>query len=118
MDNTLLIAIAEIRPIVKENAGKPLEDRLRIAMRKIIGYWCVTDEDKQFRAAIGAVLCEADDEEKIRIEEELDTLKVLNAAISGVPVNFDAVRISENPIGLVKLWREIKEAEKAKEEKQ
>jgi hypothetical protein len=50
-----------------------------------------------------------DEAEKARIMAELATLRVLGAAMSGVPVDFDAAFADgrPEPIGMVGIWREV-----------
>lgn len=111
MDNTVLIAINEIESDISGLTGEAVEERLRAAMKSAQNHWLVTNEDAQFQAAVSAVLLNADDEEKERIEGALSVLRGLSAAFSGVPV--DIVPLLENapknPIGLKKLWDEAKE---------
>ncbi len=110
MDNTMLIAIAEARPAVKAAADKPLEERLRISMKEMLNHWCVTEEDKQFRSAIGAVMLEASEGEKERLKKELQALRNLSALVDGVPLDFERIEKIENPLQLTRIWQEVKGA--------
>ncbi len=107
MDNTILIAITEIKQGI--DSSDSIENRFRTAMIQAKNHWLVVDEDGQLRAAIGAVLVTATEDEKERIHAELDVIKALSAATTGVPVDFDALKMSGNPIGILNLWRELKE---------
>lgn len=99
------IAAAEARHAVV--ATDSLENRFKAAMRATRGHWMATDENDQLYGAIGAVYATATEEEKLRITDELEHLKVLSAVLTGVPVNFEAVTPLENPIGIMSLWREV-----------
>ena len=111
MDNRIMIGIAELRATV--DPQKPLEERLKVAMRAALNHWLITDEESQFKMAVGAVMVEATEEEKERIEIDLKFLNTIAAAASGVPI--DTTRVAEDlernknkAVGLRKLWDEIK----------
>lgn len=106
MDNCILIAITELKQDVDNNT--PIEDRFRAVMKKAKNHWLVVNEDDQLRAAIGAVMLTATEEEQERINAELAVIKALSAATSGVPINFDALEMNETPIGILNLWKEEK----------
>lgn len=115
-DNLLMIAATEAKGAVERTvAAHPnasLEDRLRAAFEVTRHHWLVTDEDTQFRAGIGGVLLTADDDEKARIQAELQTLQTLGAAMSGVPVDFGGIGADDapKPIGMLGIWREMRDA--------
>jgi hypothetical protein len=106
-DGVLTIAVTEAKAAAENETT--LEGRLTAAMKATKNHWMATDEDTQFRAAIGAVLLLSEDEDKARLEEEVSQIKAVQAMLSGVPVDFDAMEPMENPIGLTKLWRELDE---------
>ena len=114
MDNTLAIMISEAKRKVQQD--KSLKERLKSAMKITFRHWLVTDEDSQFRAAIGAVLLSASESEKKKITTELKGLRAISAMTNGVPI--DIAQLIKNqegaePVGLLKLWKEIKGNEKA-----
>jgi len=89
---------------------QPLADRFRAAFRAAANHWMVLDEDRQFNGAVAAVHEKATDEERARIEAELEAIKYLNAMLSGVRVDVDAIpNLSGEPLHLLDLWREAKE---------
>ncbi len=88
-----------------------LEGKLRAAMKDTLHFWLTTDEDIRFRGAVGAVLLCCSEEEKERLEEELKGLRAISAMTSGVPVDISQVNVPENPIQLLKLWKEVKAEE-------
>ncbi len=109
MENSIMIAITETKAMLKGKEGESIEDRLSFAMSKTLNHWLVIDEDGQFRAAVGAVLLTATDDEKERISTELRSLKALSSALSGVPVDFSQLEVGKTePIGLSNLWRKVK----------
>lgn len=111
VDNLVYVVLAVVKAAI--NAEDSLEDRCRSAMRAAHSNGVVTDEDLQFKGAVAAVYAASTDaDEKARIEVELKSLAVLSAAMSGVPVDFDAVEVPENPIGLRVLWLEVTEGVK------
>jgi hypothetical protein len=98
-------------------AGEPdLEQRFRKSMKAANGHWMVTNDQEQFKGAIGGVLMakETTEEEKERINATVRALAAINALISGVPVDMDAMvkRQEEGPeaLPIVKWWHETKEA--------
>lgn len=113
MDNSIMLGITELRQSV--DSGQPLKERLKIAMRSALHHWLITNEEDQFKTAVGAVMVEATEEERELIEVELKFLQALSAASRGIPVNF-AVLMEEvqekkethELIGLKNLWDEVK----------
>ena len=66
-------------------------------------------EDEKFRVAVAATMGCVEGEEKEQLEWEAKCLSSLNATLSGIPVDMEAVlAIGEErgwePIGLLKLW--------------
>lgn len=111
MDNTILVGIAELRTGV--DAKQPLEERLKVAMRAALHHWAVIDEDSQFKAAVGAVMAEATEEERDRMNIDIKFLGAMSSAMSGGPVDF--ARVAEElkgkedkAVGLRKLWMDVK----------
>lgn len=107
-DAALMIAATEAKHGIEGKEFPSIAEKLKAAMRLTKDHWMVTDEDTQFRAAIGAVLLTASPEEKTLIESELRCLKMLVAASQGVPVDFSQMQVPENAIGLNKLWQDVK----------
>lgn len=107
-DVALRIAMTEAKAAVERAGDVALEDRLRAAMKATYRHWMATDEDVQLRAALGGVLlaCE-DDAEKARLHAEIEQLRLLGAMLSGLPIDPEAIKPLEEPIGVVRLWREV-----------
>ncbi len=102
---------AEIAAAEAARDGLSLEDRARAAMRATRSHWLATDEADQFAAACEGLARTCSPEEVERIEAELRTNMALNALLSGVPVDLEAALAAKGdtePLGLSKLWREIK----------
>ena len=109
LSNSLQIAILEIKhKVAALPAETTLEDKLTAAMRDARHHWMVTNEDEQFRAAVGAVMLNSDDDTRRRIEKEMLALRTLGTAMDGVPVDFSSVEVPEDPIGLLALWKDTK----------
>jgi hypothetical protein len=108
---TLLIAMTEAGHAIV--AGAPLTDQLRAAMGVTRDHWVCTNEDEQFRAAVGAVMTHygAESLEYARLKWELAQLQRFSAALgasqAGVGMDWtDVLKESEyEPIGLLGLWR-------------
>lgn len=109
--NSMMIAMSDIERKIDKEA--PVKERLKQAMKLAQNHWLVTDEDAQFRSAIGAVLVTVSPEEKRIIEEELDFLRGLASAAGGIPVDMVTLieRRPEKPYGLRGLWMEAKMGE-------
>lgn len=108
ISNSMKIAITEIEGQLDKSDS--IETKLKKAMRLAKNHWLVVDEDKCFRCAIGAVLLGASDEEKTIILQEMEMIKALSSAISGVPVDFGAVFEkfeTEKFYGLIGMWKEM-----------
>ena len=95
-----------------------LKDVLKRAMRYTKNHWLVTDDDLRLRAAIGATMAHFGEgsEEWETLKREFTNLQRFGAAMSaaqlGVKVDFTSVDFNEKnaePIGIVKLWNEVKE---------
>ncbi len=102
----LMIVIAEAKSAAE--GEDTLEDKLTAAMNSARNHWMVLDEDKQFRGAVGAVMLLVDDEDKHRLELEMKALNALSALMSGVPIDIDTIEVSDDPIGLMKMWKDLK----------
>lgn len=109
----ILVEIQMLQARMKRHAEKNLESRLKVAMRESQVCDWVRDEDDRFRVAVGAVLLDANDEERELINNELRFLQALSAAVGGIPVdmgrvlnNFD----SDKAIGLRALWVEASQS--------
>ena len=106
-DNLIMLVMMEAGSAIKPDDS--LEDRCRSAMKAAKNHWMVLDEDSQFKGAVAALYEQANEDEKVRIKAEFDSLKFLSAMLNGVPVDFDAIEPLENPVGLNKIWREVTE---------
>lgn len=113
MDGRIMLGIAELRNNV--DPKQPLKERLKVAMRAALKHWLVLDdEESQFKMAVAAIMVEATDEERERINIDLKFLRAMSSAASGVPVDF--VRLigelgedsAAKAVGLRKLWQEVK----------
>ena len=102
----LQIALMDAKRVAE--GADTLEDKLIAAMNETRNHWMVTDEDKQFRAAVGAVMLLVDDDTRYQIELEMKTLNALSAMISGVPVDIENIETPDEPIGLMKIWKELR----------
>ena len=106
------IAIQEIKHHIPEEGD--LISKLMFAMSEARNHWMVTNDDEQFRSAVGAVMLHYGEgsEEFKRLEWEMGNLNRFSAALvaaqQGVMVDFGSVLDSDQeyePVGLLKLWR-------------
>lgn len=112
MEGSIMVGIAELRTMV--DPKQPLEERLKVTMRAALKHRLVIDKENQFKMAVGAVMAEATEEEKERINIDLKFLRAMSSAASGVPVDFGRLvkelgeDSADKAIGLRKLWDEVK----------
>lgn len=108
--NHMKIAIIEIKG--KLDKSLPTDAKLKQAMKLAMNHWLVTNEDEQFRCAVGAVLLIVSHEEQAIIKEELNFLRTLSSASMGVPVDFETALSGVHAkkwYGLSGLWIQVKE---------
>ena len=93
------------------------EDLLKVAFKGAHNHWMFTDEQDQFKGAVGAVLITLKEGEEFeRVEKSLRALSkvsgLLNALQAGIPVDWDALeKPDENEppvIPLNQLWCDVK----------
>jgi len=107
ISNTMLIAITEASDRVKrDGASLPLEDRLRLSFSVTRHHWLVTNEDERFKAGVGGVLLSASPDEQTRLAAEMRVLGTLSAAMTGVPIAAGALETGQEPVGLLRIWKE------------
>jgi hypothetical protein len=115
MDLPVQLQIAMLEAQLAVVAGASIEDQLRAAMDVTRNHWMCTDEDQQFRAAVGAVMLHygAGTPQFIRLERETRQLQHLSAAMSGLSVDWEQALGGDDyePIGLLSLWRSISHRE-------
>lgn len=108
MSEDVMIALMITETKGKIDNNQSIEERLKTAMKSTFNHWMCLDEQKQFDAAVASVFMTASDEEKGRLKNEIESIKILSAIIDGIPVDFEKFSKLENPIGIIKLWQEIK----------
>lgn len=113
LTNQMMIAISETRGVLESVTGD-IKAKLTVAMRNTYGHWIVTDEDEQFRSAVGAVMMhygEGSDEFR-RLEAEMRQIQKISAMIqaaqAGLSVSPPEIDESFEPIGLLGLWHKAK----------
>lgn len=113
ISNTVMIAITEAKSHVQQAMAKDpnldIEGRLRVAFGVTRDHWATTGEENRFRAGVGGVILASSPEEQERINAELHNLQMVGAAVAGIPVDFSALGVDEEPIGLLRIWREVKD---------
>lgn len=112
--NEMGIVIAATEAQHKCGVEPNLERRIEKCMQAVQNSWMLTDEESKFRAAILAALQLSNDDEKEKIREALEPLKILSALLSGVPVDMSAVKLPENPIRLRDIWTKVTTKESGK----
>jgi hypothetical protein len=111
-DIKLMVAATTIRDHVPRD--QPLEERLKFAMQyarqhKNDLFWMSyeADDDLMFRSAVGGVMLAASEDERERLTRSMQPLKMLSAAMSGIPVDFSALPNGDGIIPLMGLWHEV-----------
>lgn len=85
-----------------------LEGRMSTVFKVAREHWMITDEHEQLQGALAALVQLSDEETKERILAEVESIKYLNAMLSGVAVDLDRVPKLEKPIGLMGKWHDTK----------
>lgn len=112
-DATLMIVAIDAESRAKSDLAKfdDVEAVLRACMRGAKNHWMVTNQEDQCRGAIAACHKLVDEAGKARIEASLNQLQALNALMSGVPVDLDALakkaEDAPEPLPIAKIWAEI-----------
>lgn len=108
VSNSMLIGIKEIESQIDHT--KPLEEKLLDAMKESHSNWLITNEDEQFRIAIGAVLSQASEEDRELINDELEAIRSINFApdLGDLGGLFMLNQLPKFKIGLQKIWQESK----------
>ena len=104
-ENLILILVKDVESRLKGKHFSSLKDLVIACMKEAKDHWLVTDTDEQFRGSLGAALLLANAEQKCQLEIEIECLQAL---VTGNLGHFDLPEDFE-PIGLIPLWREIKE---------
>jgi len=117
ISNSLMIGITELENQIDHS--KPLKEKMLDAMKLALDHWLVIEDEEQFKAAVGAVLIKATEEEKEKINNQLQMLKTLSAVLSGIPVDIEAVmkdmpkdEKEEDKLILNSIWKQAKEEKK------
>ena len=105
------IAAAPVRDRIP--ADKPLAERIAFAMRYVREherdlFWMSynANDDLKMRTAIAAVMLAGNDDDREAITRAMQPLKMLSAAMSGVPVDFSALGDFADVLPLLKMWKE------------
>jgi|SRR3990167_11551313 len=107
-DSTVAMGIIGAEARADIDAAETLIDKFKAAFAIARNHWMVTDEDMQFKAAIGAVLItlDEDSDDYSRVLKEMRSLNTVAAMLSGIPVDFNQIETDYEPIGLIKLWKQ------------
>ncbi len=113
-ENEMVVSIvaAECRSACAKEPD--LVERIKKAMRQVVHeHWAATDEDARFRGAVAAAYADplTTEEDKQRITFTLKKMQALNAMLSGVQIDIDALTAGLDeiePIPLVSLWKDAK----------
>lgn len=108
MEQNVAVAAMEVSAKLKERTFETIEARVRAAMELTKDHWMAYTEDDRFRAALGAAMASANEEDRSRIEDSMKPLNALGAATHGVPVDWASVMAkSDEWLPLMKWWKEI-----------
>jgi len=112
VSNSVMIAIKEIE--LNLDKSKPILEIIKDAMKQAKNHWLVTDQEEQFRSAVGATMMVCNDENRRILEDELKGLRIISSMQSGVVVDIEATMAGMNPkkfFGLMKIWKELEKNE-------
>jgi hypothetical protein len=109
-ETELMIAVSGFSNLIPKD--EPLKARLDWAMKHVRKhqrdiFWMSYEinDDAMFRTALAGVMVGASEDEKALITKSVKPLKALNAAISGVPVDFSGLDM-EGILPLMEMWRD------------
>ena len=114
-DNATMITAAIIRSHLESRedwAELSVQDKARECFKQAIdsgiGWMLDGSDDQKFRAGVGGLML-LEPGLRPQIGREMAALHTLTAAMSGVPVNWEAMDDfeDEDPIGLLALYKEI-----------
>jgi hypothetical protein len=104
--NQALLAIVASECKAAAAQETTLEGRIKACFKAAKNHWMVTDENAQMQGAVAAIYELSDEPTKARIKTEWNALRNLGAILDGVPLSLDQIGMPENPIGLLKMWKE------------
>jgi len=117
LSNTILVAITEIKN--KIDHTQPLKEKMLDAMKLALDHWLIVQDEEQFKAAVGAVLSKATQEEQAKINNQLKMLQTLSTILSGISVDVEETmkdipkdEKEEDKLILNDLWRKAKDEKK------
>jgi hypothetical protein len=94
-------------------ADKPLAERVAFAMRYVREhesdlFWMSYDanDDLKMQTALAAVMLAGNEEDREAIGRAMKPLKMLSAAMSGIPVDFTSLEDYADVLPLLKMWKE------------
>lgn len=105
-DYKLAAGMIEAENREKLAAAETAKEKLQIAFAGARNHWMFTDEECQLKGGIGAAMHHMNDDDKSRVEAELRVLGAFSSAAGGVPVDFAAMEVPDDPIGVLGLWHE------------
>lgn len=110
-----IVAVVRVEATValgRLDSETSLSDRLRAAFEAVRNHWLAPSDEVKFQAAMEAVYLLASEEEKARMEAEARRGRALNALLSGVPVDIEAVAEADEglePVRAMRIYREVME---------
>ncbi len=91
--------------------GGDAEEIIRAVFKKGKNHWMCHTESQAFNASVAVVYLKMNETDRVRMKATCDGLKAINAAISGVPIDVEAVLLAQEGIELFplrKYWDEVK----------
>ena len=109
-DAVMMIAASEARDACE---GEPdVVKRLEKAMRVTRNFWLSSDDQLRLKAACAAAMLTGSENDKDRIARSFKALATLSAAMSGHPIDGDALaeQMTDDLIPIVRMWHDAKAA--------
>lgn len=92
---------------------KPLAERVDFAMRYVRKherdlFWMSYDanDDLKMRTALAAVMLAGNEDDREAITRAMKPLQMLNAAMSGIPVDLSSLEDYADVLPLIKMWKD------------
>ena len=122
MNNSMeiTIAVSTMKDQIPKDAT--LKERLAFAMAYVIKherdlFWMSykIDDDLLFRTALAAVMITGNESDQDIITRSLQPLKMLAAAVSGIPVDFTQLESGDDLLPLMAMFKDAKAAPSGKD---
>lgn len=107
---TVAVIAAMIQSECRFSDGMTGEEIIKETFKKGKNHWMAHNESEAFNAAVVVAYAKMQGNDKTRMKASIDGVKAMNAVLSGVPVDIEAVLAMHEGIEtfpLLPMWKEI-----------